>query len=80
MPYFALPDGKTEIDLSVDAFVPYLFDGGDLTKHKRMPVGCAENISQNVCDHFDIKTDDLHVMTEECVPVDKICDLDVLAE
>ena len=34
IPYFVLPDGKTEVDLEVDQFVPYLLDTGDTAVHK----------------------------------------------
>ena len=34
IPYFVLPDGKTEVDLEVDQFVPYLLDTGDTAIHK----------------------------------------------
>ena len=32
--YFVLPDGKTEVDLEVDQFVPYLLDTSDTAIHK----------------------------------------------
>jgi len=34
IPYLVLPDGKTEVDLEVDQFVPYLLDTGDTAIHK----------------------------------------------
>ena len=34
IPYFVLPDGKTEVDLEVDQFVRYLLDTGDTAIHK----------------------------------------------
>ena len=34
MPYIVLPDGKTEVDLHVDQYVPYLLDDGDTAIHK----------------------------------------------
>ncbi len=33
-PYFVLPDGRTEVDLEVDQFVPHLLDTGDTAIHK----------------------------------------------
>ena len=32
-PYLVLPDGKTEVDLCVDNYVPYLIDDGDISVH-----------------------------------------------
>ena len=34
VPYIVLPDGKTEVDLHVDQYVPYLLDDGDTAIHK----------------------------------------------
>ena len=34
IPYFVLPGGKTEVDLDVDQFVPYLLGTGDTAIHK----------------------------------------------
>ena len=34
VPYIVFPDGKTEVDLHVDQYVPYLLDDGDTAIHK----------------------------------------------
>ena len=34
VPYIVLPDGKSEVDLHVDQYVPYLLDDGDTAIHK----------------------------------------------
>ena len=34
VPYIVLPDGKAEVDLHVDQYVPYLLDDGDTAIHK----------------------------------------------
>ena len=53
IPYFVLPDGRTEVDLEVDQFVPYLLDTGDTAIHK--PSSSSRcypvTLSQNVFDH-----------------------------
>ena len=33
-PYFVLPNGKTEVDLHVDHYVPYLFDDGEIARFR----------------------------------------------
>ena len=53
IPYSVLPDGKTEVDLEVDQFVPYELDTGDTAIHKPScssrcyPVTLFQNASDN---------------------------------
>ena len=35
-PYFGFPDGKTQVDLHVESYVPYLCDNGDVAVQKAM--------------------------------------------
>ena len=47
VPYIVLPDGKTEVRLHVDQYVPYLLDGGDTAIHNScVSMPCAASQSE----------------------------------
>ena len=70
-----LPDGKTEVDLAVENYVPYLFDSGDVTRN-RGPRNVAyvsaprEDIFSNKCEEFNLADSDitLTAIEEEFCP------------
>ena len=63
VPYIVLPVGKTEVDLHVDQYVPYLLDDWDTAIHKScvsMPCAAFQSEILNLDDGTTSCCSDLH--------------------
>ena len=68
VPYIVLPDGKTEVDLHVDQYVPYLLDDGDTAIHKScvsMPCAAFKSEMFNLDNDTTSFCSDLHSKTNQ---------------
>ena len=68
VPYIVLPDGKIEVDLHVDQYIPYLLDDGDTAIHKycaSMPCAKFQSEVFNLDDDTMSFCSDLHSQTSQ---------------
>ena len=49
IPYFVLPDGKTQVTCAVEQYVPYIYDSGDIACH---PGSKVKSMAVSKCEEF----------------------------